>query len=302
MFETKFYEYLLDQYFTNINSPKSHQDILKIGGPIQYYLADANNNLVSATGNNTNYILDIDITSAFPTIVRNLFNSNSKFIEGLNNIQEKKDKNIYIATRLKGEPLQQINQICKMIICGIIFDTDSSDELEDITILELKKDGCLISCPVETVNRLQNLQSHQKEFTQFVLNHSFGFHFDQYSKYIRCNRTSFLLNKSLDNLSIKGVYKHIPPKLREVVKQTMVNNYKELEECLYVYTKKFFKILQKNLLTEYLNNYYICGNNKIIDKDEKYITFKYDSQVNPKNYLKLFVNPVVITNNIDRSI
>ena len=82
----------------------------------------------------------------------------------------------------------------------------------------------------------------------------------------------------------------------------MVNNYKELEESLHIYTLKFFKTLQKNLLTEYLNNYYICGNNKIIDKDEKYITFKYDSQVNPKNYLKLFVNPVVITNNIDRSI
>jgi len=302
MFETNFYQNLLDQYFNYINSPKSHQDILKIGGPIQYYLADSNNNLISTTGNNINYILDVDITSAFPTIIQNLFNNNSRFIQTLNTLKEKKEKNIYIATTLKGEPLQLINQICKMIICGIIFDTNNQEELENITILELKKDGCLISCPLETINRIKNLQSHQNNFTQFVINHNFNFHFNQYSKYIRCNRTSFLLNKSLDNLSIKGVYKHIPIKLKDIVKQTMLNNYEKLEKCLYIYTTKFFKILQKHLLTEYLNNYYICSSNRIINKDKKYVTFNYNSQVNPKNYLKIFVNPVIITNNITDSI
>jgi len=301
MFDTQFYQNLLDSYFNYINPPKAHQDILKIGGPIQFYLADVNNNLISATGNNTNYLIDVDITSAFPTIVKNLFNSNSQFIQQLDNIKEKKERNIHIATTLKGKPLQQINQMCKMIICGIIFDTESQEELENITILELKKDGCLINCPIETIGRLNNLENYNNNFTQFILNHNFSFHSTQYSKYIRCNRTSFFLNKSLDDLSIKGVYKNIPIQLKEVVKHTILNDYNELEKCLHIYTNKFFKIIQKHLLTEYLKNYYVCGNNKVIDNNGSYTMFKYNTKVSPKNYLKFFISPIIITNNINNS-
>lgn len=302
MFETQFYQNLIDMYFSYINPPKIHQNITKLGGPIQYYLADANNNLISSTGNNTNFILDVDITSAFPTIVRNLFKNDSEFIKGLDEIQEKKSRNIYIATRLKGEPLKQINQMCKMIICGIVLDSDNQEELENITILELKKDGCLISCPIETVNRLQYLQTHSNKFTQFVLSCGFTFHHDQYSRYVRSNRTSFLLNKRFDKLSIKGIYKYIPSKLKEIVIQTMLSNYKELNKCVDIYTQVFFKILQKNTLINYLNDYYICDNNKVIGKDRKYTMFNFNSDVDPKQYLKIFINPIIITNNLDSSI
>lgn len=294
MFQTNFYQELIDKYFENINPPPHHQELAKIGGPISQYLADQNNDLINMIGNNSNRIVDLDITSAFPTICHNLFNNDSQFIQTLDTIPEKRNKNIFIATKLKGEPLKQINQICKLVIIGTIFDSDNKEELENILILELKKDGCLISCPPETLNRLQNLNSIQSNFTKFILENKFAFHFDEYSKYVRSNRTSFLLNKTLDNLIIKGHYKHVPTKLKTTMIEFLLNNFKNLEIVNKVYTQKYFKILQKNNLTDTLNRYYICEKNKVIDQNGKYVSLQYNTKVNPQLYKKLFLHPLLI--------
>ena len=296
MFETNFYQNLINIYFDNINPPAHHQELAKVGGPISQYLADQSNNLIHITGNNSNHILDIDITSAFPTICHNLFNQNNNFIKQLNNIQEKKAKNIHIATTLKGEPLKQINQICKLIIMGIILDTDNQDELENILILELKKDGCLISCPTETLDRLTYLSSNSNKFTQFILSHNFQFHFEQYAKYIRSNRTSFLLNKSLDNITVKGYYKYIPTELKNNMFNFVTNKNQNINHINNIYNKKFFKILQKHNLKDYLEKYFLCNKNKVIDVTGKYVPLQLNTKVDPKIYQKIFIHPLIISN------
>lgn len=294
MFETNFYPDLINVYFDNIKPPKHHEELAKIGGPITQYLADQNNNIINLVGNNTSHIIDIDISSAFPTICYNLFDPNNNFIQLLNTIQDKKAKNIHIATTLKGEPLKQLNRICKIIILGIIFDTDNQQELEDILILELKKDGCILNCPSETLNRLNNLNSTNKKFTQFVLSHNFNFHFDEYSKYVRANRTTFLLNKTLDNLTVKGYYKHVPKKLKQIMINCLKTNTNNFKEMNIIYNRKYFKILQKNNLKSLLSDYYLCDNNKVIDQTSKYVPLHYSTKVNPELYKSIFIHPLLI--------
>ncbi len=294
MFETNFYQDLIDKYFNNIKPPITHQEIAKIGGPISWYLADSNNNIINMTGNNTNYILDLDIKSAFPTICHNLFNQNSPFITHLDSIQEKLEKNIFIATTLKGERLKQINQICKLIIVGIIFDTQDQNELDDITILELKKDGCLITCNYDTLQRIKNLNNSDQDFTKYIKLLNFDFHYDEYTKYIRSNRTTFLLNKGLDNLKIKGQYKYIPEKLKLSMINIMLNNFVDMKNIKLIYTTEFFKIIQKNNLSTYLKNYYLCNKNKVINHIGKYTNIQYNTKVDPQLYKKLFLYPLLI--------
>jgi len=299
MFQTKFYKKLISEYITHIKPPDHHIDLAKLGGPISKYLADESNNLISLTGNNTTHIIDIDITSAFPTLCNNLFNEDSQFLQTLNSIKDKKPKNIHIATTLKGEPLKQINQMCKLIILGVIFDTDNKIELNNILVLELKKDGCIISCPTETINRLENLNSLTNPFTNFINSHNFNFHLNSFSKYIRSNRTTFLLNKKLDNIDIKGYYKHVPIKLKEIMLNVLINNLKNIDDVNHIYTKLFFKIIQKNNIINFLNDYFICDKNKVIDEVGQYVKLQYNTKVNPTLYKKLFLHPLVISNTFE---
>lgn len=296
MFQTDFYNQLIKNYMEYITPPDHHRDLAKIGGPISQYLADQSNTLINQTGNNTTHIIDVDITSAFPTLCYNLFKQDSQFIQTLNLIKEKKAKNIYIATTLKGEALKQINQMCKLIILGIIFDANNQDELNDILVLELKKDGCLISCPSETVNRLENLKTTDKRFTQFINRCNFEFHFDKYSKYIRSNRTTFLLNKNLDDIIIKGHYKHVPKKLKTFMIEILLQQSKSRETINHIYSKKFFKILQKNNVINLLQNYYLCDKNKVIDHTGKYVPLQNNTKVDPAIYRKIFLHPLIISN------
>lgn len=291
-----FYDYLIKMYFENINPPTHYSKLCSIGGPISWYMADSQNSVVNSIGNNNNYILDIDISHAFPTICECLY-PNTEFVKNIRTHTDKKSKNIYIATTLKGEPLQQINRICKMVILGIIFDTDNEDELNGIDVFELKKDGCIITCNKSTVDRLTNLQYLNSTFTKFIVDSGFEFHSDYYSKYIRCNRTSFLLGSSLDikDFIIKGNYKYVPIKLLEIMFNIILKN--EYDQLLInkIYSKQFFKIIQQNNLQEYLKNYYLV-NNKIINYEGKYSQFNLKTNVCPDLYKKIFIHPMILSN------
>lgn len=299
MFQTKFYEELINNYINYITPPAQHQGLAKIGGPISQYLADQSNNLINMTGNQTNHIIDFDISSAFPTLCHNLFNNDSQFIQTLNVIKEKKARNIYIATNLKGPLLKQINQMCKLIILGIIFDTSNKIELENILVLELKKDGALISCPSETVDRLKNLSTSNNLFTKFIKIHNFNFHFDEYSKYIRSNRTTFLLNSNLEDITIKGHYKYVPIKLKQIMIQILINNLENINKINHIYSTRVFKILQKNNISEMLTDYYLCDKKKVIDYTGQYVRLQNNTKVNPNLYKQFFLYPLLISNQLE---
>lgn len=296
-----FYDNLIKLYIENINPPPNYVELSKVGGPISWYMADSQNNIITSIGNNNNYIIDLDITSAFPTICNCLYDNNSEFIIQLNNIQDKKEKNIFIATTLKGEPLKQINRICKLVITGIIFDSQDPEEKEKIDIFELKKDGCLLSCSRKTIDRLTSLSYQDSVFTQFVLQNNFSFHIDYFAKYVRSNRTSFMLGKSLNisDFIIKGQYKYVPRKLLTIIHQIIVTNRYDIELINKVYSDLYFKILQVNNIKEYLLDYYIVESNKIIDFEGKYLSFNINTIVNPDLYKKIFIYPMLITNTIN---
>ncbi len=296
-----FYSKLVKNYIDYINPPLQYEELSSIDGPILWYMADHQKNIITTIGNNTNYIIDLDISSAFPTICNNLFDTNSEFIQKLNNIQDKKEKNIFIATNLKGDNLKQINKICKLIIVGIIFDTDNIDELNKINILELKKDGCLLTCSKQTIDRLTSLNYSNNIFTKFIIEHKFNFHIDYYAKYIRSSKTSFLLGKSLDinDFIIKGQYKYIPQKLFEIIFNTMLTGKIDKRNINKIYSEQFFKIIQKNNLKDYLKKYYLTTSNKIIDYNGKYINYNYNTIVYPEIYKRIFIYPTLLTNTIN---
>ncbi len=296
-----FYSTLIKNYIEYINPPLQYEDLASIDGPILWYMADHQKNIITTVGNNTNYIIDLDISSAFPTICNSLFNSNSQFIIKLNNLQDKKEKNIFIATNLKGENLKQINKICKLIIIGIIFDTTNSEELEKINILELKKDGCLLTCSKQTLDRLSSLNYSENIFTKFIISNQFNFHIDHYAKYIRSSRTSFMLGKSLNikDFIIKGQYKYVPLKLFEIIFNTMLTGKLNKEKINKIYSEQFFKIIQKNNLKNYLKEYYLTDDNRIIDHIGKYVKYNYNTNVYPESYKKIFIYPTLLTNTIN---
>jgi len=291
-----FYQELSDLYFNEINPPPAYSELCQIGGSIAWYMADSQNNIVNSIGNNTNYIVDVDIKGAFPTLCHCLY-PNTEFINTVNNAPNKKSKNIIIATTLKGEALKQLNRMCKIIILGVIFDTDSELEKSQIDIFELKKDGCLISCSKQTVDRLNNLQYSENIFTQFLLKNNFIFHIDYFAKYIRCNRTSFLLGKQLkfEDFTVKGQYKHIPVKLKEIMYNIILKNKYDKELINKMYSSTFFKILKHNNLQKHLNDYYMIDR-KIMNSEGKYVNFNLKTLVDPDLYKKIFVYPMILSN------
>ena len=293
-----FYDELSKLYFNEITPSSTYSELCSIGNKISWYMADSQNNIVNAIGNNTNYIIDVDIKSAFPTLCQVLY-PNTEFINAVNNAPNKKSKNIIIATTLKGEALRQLNRMCKIIILGIIFDTDNELEKSQIDIFELKKDGCLIGCSKQTIDRLNNIYYSENKFTQYIVKNNFSFHIDYFAKYIRCNRTSFLLGKNLDidSFVVKGQHKYIAKELKKIMYNIILKNEYDIAYINKIYSSTFFKILKHNNLQKYLTDYYIVDR-KIMNYEGKYVNFNLNVSVNPDLYKKIFIFPMIISNTV----
>jgi hypothetical protein len=124
---------------------------------------------------------------------------------------------------------------------------------------------------------------------------------DYFAKYVRSNRTSFMLGKSLkiEDFIIKGQYKHVPRKLLKIIHQIIVTNRYNIELINKVYSDLYFKILQVNNIKEYLLDYYIVESNKIINFEGKIASFNINTEVDPNLYKKIFIYPMLITNTIN---
>lgn len=294
---TSFYEDLILLY-SKIQLPPRYEEIGKIDSHIAWYLADSNDYLVTAKQKKNTYVLDIDIKSAFTTICNNLFPKDSEFVQEMNKIEDKKARNIFIATNLKGEHLKILNRICKIIIFGITFDTSNEQDKEDISVLELKKDGILISCNENTFRRLQNLNDLGENYTNILIDKEFQFHTSVYQKYVRSNRTSlFFADKKIQT---KGTYKHFPKQTKQIVCQILLEensvNLKKLKE---VYSNIVWNVIKQNGLRETVDNYYICENGKILNFSGKYEKLSINTRIDPHLYLKVFVYPAILVNKIN---
>ena len=282
--------------YSKIKFPKEYQSVAKLDGPIAWYLADSTQKYIYANGvGEKKYILDIDIKSAFPTICNNLlYDINPDFVQKMNQIQDKKSRNIFIATSLVSTNyLKQLNIISKMIILGYIFDIANND---DILLLELKKDGCVILTTQEIYDIL--LYDTDRSFAQFCEKHNFIFHIDTYLKYIRSNRTSLFFDKDY-NIKMKGIYKYMPDELFKVNKRLLLDENFDLNYLSNIYNSDYFYIIKRNNLYDLLKKYYICNNDKILGEKGAYEIYKHTINIEPRLYLKTFIFPVLLSQKIN---
>jgi hypothetical protein len=284
-----FYTELLDKYKL-INFPVNYLEVMKIDKHISWYLADSTNQFISVSKTQNLNILEVDIKQAFTSICNCLFPTDSKFIQKMNTITDKKSRNIFIATQLVNtEYLKKLNIISKLIILGLIFDLDHT-----VTLLELKKDGVIICCNDETFYKLSNIEKNpSSSFIEYILSKKISIHITEFHKYVRSNRTSYLCGNTL---VVKGIYKHFPPFLLQLQNMIINNESIGVDELLKIYSFNYFKIVFNNHLNELLNQYYICNNQRVINSDGKYV--KSPSETDPEYYLKLFIYPLILSNKL----
>jgi len=208
----------------------------------------------------------------------------------MNQIEDKKARNIFIATSLVNtEYLRLLNIISKVITIGSLF------EIGEITLLELKKDGAIISCDDDTLNKLLNINEKisQNIFIKFVLSHNFTFRITEINRYIRSNRTSYFWDGK--ELIIKDTYKYSPIHIKELQKHLIQQEELiDFRNILKIYSKQYFEICTINHLNEVLNEYYLCDNKRYLAENGKYVV-KLSDNINPRNYIKTFIYPIILS-------
>lgn len=291
----KFYEDIIKLY-SNINFPARYNEISKVDKFISWYLADSERQFVSVSKNSNRNILDVDISAAFPTICKALYGEESQFIQEMDKISEKKGKNIFIATTLKESGhLHILNNISKMAIMGIIFDCQNN---EDILLLELKKDGCTIACSDEIYSHLLNINDSTSPYIKMLLDYNFNIHITEFDRYIRSLRTSlFTFGK---NIKIKGIYKHRPVEMVEIVRKLLCEGVEPNQsDLLNIYSDVYWKICKYNSLKETLWKYYICDNNRILSYNGRYEKLSLNSILKPRTYLNIFLYPALLSTRLE---
>lgn len=296
-----FYKSILNFYLNEIQFNDINNKVIPLNGPISYYLADDIDDKISITiDDETIKLFEIDIKSAFKTISFNYI-KNKEFLSILKSLSnDKKARNIFIAKNLKGQILKKYNVICKLIIIGLIFDITYENELDNIIILELKKDGCTVLSSNDTFERLKSaannkLTTNKNKFTSFLLKNGFEFNIKEFLKYSRKYKTSHYLLKDNFEIITKGTYKLYPEKLLPIKNELFINPQKnELKEKISdIYNMLSLKIIKVNKLTNLLKEYYFCDDRVILNHQGKYSPFKSIEDINPKEYLKKLIYPII---------
>ncbi len=277
--------------YSKLEIPRIYEEIAKLDRAINWYLADHENCYIFCRKNININIVEFDIKSAFYTLCNLLFDPESDFIKKLNELQTKKERNIFISKSLKNtQYLKWLNILCKTIVLGIIF------ELKLVKILEIKKDGAVITCDSEVLYKLNefiNKKEYPGNFSKYISEKGIEFKLTEYDRYIRAYRTSWFWSIQ-NSLKIKGIYKYLPKKIEKHVLNLFNEESTDLEELNKIYSRKYLEIVLLNNLSEIINDCYLCSNGRFIDRDGKYC-----NQVNtiePRNYLKIFIYPILLQN------
>jgi len=273
--------------------PKQYLDILKIDKPLRWILADIKEQYISVYKKSLDQkILDIDISSCFPTICNFLFkDDNPKFIEDIAVQPSKLSKNILISNTLKGTPyLKILNIISKMIIIGYVFDRKDSEE---VSLLEFEKDGCLIFS--NNFSYYKSIENNilDSPFLEFISDIGFKFKIIEYDYYIRCNNTSWFWSDS-EKLRMKGMYKHIPKQIQKFYENIFSSKIVNIKQYTDIYNQISLKFIRNNNLQTILKDYYFCGEDKkILNSIGRYEKYGWkSSQIDPVLYQKTFIYPV----------
>lgn len=321
-----FFGWLVMQY-SYLTFPDKYRKLCGTAEPISWYLdtRDEENNfkrrLVYASSNENYRLINADISGAYPAICNNLFDSSSEFIRKLNGFSDKLEKNRFISDCGKNdlhmrEYLSYFTKISKMIIMGTLFETTFDDE--EITLLEMEKDGVLVLCSEPTLRRLLNLHEYGGPFSKMLKVKGFDIKVKEYEKYVRENRQSFYFNsESSEILFTKGRGKEkkgncYPQKLMEALKDLLLENNLEsqksqqiLQQLSEVYSD--WNSVKMNRKTA--DDYYIRldtsyngtfgrvmnshGTFKLYHTYNGNIIEKHDTEACGQQYMKIFINPII---------
>ena len=272
----------------------NYKDVLVIGPPIRWILADQKEQYVSVYKKSIEHkLIDIDIESCFPTICNFLFkDTNPKFIEDIAAQPTKLARNILIANTLKGTKfLKILNMISKLVILGFVFDRQDSN---DVSLLEFEKDGCLIfSSNISYYKSIAN-NIWDSPFLEFINAAGFKFKILEYDYYLRSNNTSWFWSDTDKILRLKGMYKHTPKAIDKFYKDIFTGIPVNIDKFIELYKISTLKFIRQNNLDAILQDYYFCGeDNKILNVNGKFEKYHWrSSQIDPKLYLSTFIYPV----------
>lgn len=251
--------------------------INNVGEIFSYYYADNSKTAMSSLD-----VIELDISSAFPTICKIIFGKDHEFVNQIYQMSNKLERNIFIATTLKEQStdnnnyLQLLNIYSKIICLGKIY-----NEYENVNILEYKKDGAIF-----TANRKNKLDNN--EFSNFLDLNEIDFHINEIDVYLRFNNTS--IYKYSNDVIVKGKYKSPPQYIQENLLNIFKNPFKT-NEFENIYSDRMFKILKISKLFDLVKYYYMFEN--------KYITLENTFSNNisdcyPKQILRNFLFPVLL--------
>lgn len=255
--------------------------ISKLGKPFTYYYADDVKTDIVATN-----LVEVDIKSAFPTICCILFGDNHPFVQNIFALDDKLQRNIYIATTLKqqsqvdgGTYLNDLNLLCKILILSFVY-----TKYQDISILEYVKDGILI----RGTRRVDNNAKSYGQLLDFIKRHNIEYHEDPVKLYTRFNKTSiFMYDKKT---KVKGRF-HNPPeyilKFIELINNGNIYNKQLLYDVKKIYSDIHYEII-KTISVADIKYYYEFDDNKYINNIGMLSSL---TDIYPKGYLTEFIYP-----------
>jgi hypothetical protein len=324
----KFINIEISENFKNINK-KDSSDILSINSSFNWHSDNNGDDKIISSPLSYNLkkkfkIIEIDIKSAYPTIIHNMYSdNNSQLLLKLNKLKTKKEKNIFIGKSFNNEILKRLNQISKMIIIGIILEFHNYLETKQnnnifLKIFEIKRDSCVFLCGEFLYKSLYKILEDRKiprknKFMDFIFNCGFRFHYSEYDYYLRLNSTSNFINIKKKELIRKGKFKYIPKALPEYIFKIIT---KKITDNDLIYLKKIYsfetlKKLRKYKLHKIIDDYYKCidfqnKTNKfkflLSSSNKKNLLNYYNSfnlDINPSNYLKVFIFPFLIVEKLN---
>ena len=286
---SNFFDDLLQQ-FINIQNLEGFQKLNKIDSKFFWYYADEIDKIVYSNNQNNKKLIEIDIKSAFASICKNWF-PDSELVKNLESIKDDKLKrNILISTSLKNTGyLEKLNWICKMIILGIVASLD-----KNAFIYELKKDGIVCQLSAESLDKAFHLEELNNSFINFIIKSGFNFSIKLLNRYLRAYKTTYLFYND-QNLEIKGLYKHLPEYLNNLLYSIFMNDIprRDLEYLFTIYSLDYLYILKQLNLSDLIFKYYKCNNKKYIT------TIGYSDKISnivPQNYIKFIIIPSLLCN------
>lgn len=219
--------------------------LYNIGEVFNYYYAESVKSNILARS-----LIKIDIKAAFPTLCNLIFENDKEFLNKLNSIDDKLERNIFISNTLKNRTeknyLIELNNYSKIVVFAYIF-----NNYDDITVFEFQKDGVLFS-GTKVFDKKIKLKN--------ILEKYFKFHIDKVDMYLRFEKTSLYYNQLSTKIEFKGMLKSPPIKLQKIITEVISNPYKNLNFLKEIYNDEYLDVCIKLHIHESLNEYFKFNN------------------------------------------